>query len=55
MGPWRFEEEYTYRRNDLNRVTKIAAVVQPAAGLKGNRQSHAIMTNVMYDFGLGGR
>ncbi len=46
-GPWRFEEEYTYRSNDLSRF-RIGAV--PAVGARGNRQSHAIMTNVLYDF-----
>src|SRR5258707_12080933 len=49
MGPWRFEEEYTYRRNDLDRVT--AAGFTPA-GVKHGRQSHAIMTNVLYDINL---
>jgi OmpA-OmpF porin, OOP family len=49
MGPWRFEEEYTYRRNDLDRVT--AAGFSPA-GIKHGRQSHAIMTNVLYDINL---
>jgi len=46
-GPWRFEEEYAYRSNDLSRF-RIGAV--PAVGVRGNRQSHAIMTNVLYDF-----
>jgi opacity protein-like surface antigen len=49
MGPWRFEEEYTYRRNGLDRIT--AAGFTPA-GTKGERQSHAIMTNVLYDINL---
>jgi OOP family OmpA-OmpF porin len=49
MGPWRFEEEYVYRRNGLNRVT--AAGFTPG-GIKGERQSHAIMTNVLYDINL---
>jgi OmpA-OmpF porin, OOP family len=49
MGPWRFEEEYVYRRNGLDRVT--AAGFSPA-GVKGNRQSHAIMTNLLYDINL---
>jgi OOP family OmpA-OmpF porin len=46
-GPWRFEEEYAYRSNDLDRF-RVGPV--PAVGLKGNRQAHAIMTNVLYDF-----
>ena len=48
-GPWRFEEEYTYRSNDLTGM-KIGGV--PATGVKGNRQAHAIMTNVLYDINL---
>jgi OmpA-OmpF porin, OOP family len=49
MGPWRFEEEYTYRRNGLDRVTAAGFT---AAGVKGQRESHAIMTNVIYDINL---
>src|SRR4051794_14970060 len=48
-GPWRFEEEYAYRSNDLTRL-KIGTV--PATGVGGNRQAHAFMTNVLYDFSL---
>src|SRR5260370_39727695 len=50
-GPWRFEEEYAYRSNDLNRF-RIGAV--PAVGARGSRQSHALMTNVLYDFNIPG-
>jgi opacity protein-like surface antigen len=46
MGPWRFEGEYAYRRNDLNRIT--AAGFTPA-GIKHGRDSHAIMANLLYD------
>jgi len=49
MGPWRFEEEYTYRRNDLDRIT--VAGFSPA-GVKHGRESHAIMTNLLYDINL---
>jgi len=48
-GPWRFEEEYTYRSNDLSGM-KIGAV--PATGVRGNRQANAFMTNVLYDINL---
>ena len=48
-GPWRLEEEYTYRNNDLNHLD--AAGINP--GVNGSRQSHAIMTNVLYDINLG--
>jgi outer membrane protein OmpA-like peptidoglycan-associated protein len=46
MGPWRFEEEYAYRSNDLDRLSVGGGNV---AGSTGNRSSHAIMTNVIYD------
>jgi OmpA-OmpF porin, OOP family len=49
-GPWRFEGEYVYRSNDLNRLS-IAGVKLP--GVRGGRQSHAIMTNLLYDINLG--
>jgi len=49
-GPWRLEEEYTYRSNDLNRAS-VGSINVP--GISGSRQSHAIMTNVLYDFNLG--
>jgi len=49
-GPWRFEEEYTYRNNGLNSLS-----VGPfrAAGVRGSRESHAVMTNVLYDINVG--
>jgi OOP family OmpA-OmpF porin len=49
-GPWRFEEEYVYRNNDLN-GRRIAGFNVP--GVSGSRSSHAIMTNVLYDINLG--
>ena len=50
MGPWRFEEEYTYRRNGLDKL-RVAGVTIP--GTRGSRQSHAAMTNLIYDVNLG--
>jgi outer membrane protein OmpA-like peptidoglycan-associated protein len=50
MGPWRFEEEYVYRSNDLSGVRFGGANL---GGVKGSRQSHAFMTNVLYDVNLG--
>jgi OmpA-OmpF porin, OOP family len=50
MGPWRFEEEYIYRNNDLSSLS-FGGVSIP--GVSGSRSSHAIMTNVLYDFDLG--
>ena len=49
-GPWRFEEEYVYHSNDLNRAS-VGSINVP--GISGSRQSHAIMTNALYDFNLG--
>src|SRR5207253_10321333 len=39
-GPWRFEEEYAYRSNDLTRLTNGCV---PQTGVRGNREAHAIM------------
>ena len=50
-GPWRFEEEYAYRSNDLNRFT-VGSFNVP--GASGGREAHAIMTNVLYDIDLAG-
>jgi OOP family OmpA-OmpF porin len=49
MGPWRFEGEYAYRRNDLESTNWVLPVVDA----KGNRQSHAFMANLLYSFNLG--
>ncbi|MBV9824228.1 MAG: OmpA family protein [Alphaproteobacteria bacterium] len=49
MGPWRFEEEYTYRNNDLSRLG-IGGF--SSSNVSGSRSSHAIMTNVLYDIDL---
>jgi outer membrane protein OmpA-like peptidoglycan-associated protein len=49
-GPWRFEEEYIYHSNDLSSFS-VGGV--PAAGVSGSRQSHALMTNLLYDINLG--
>lgn len=50
MGPWRFEGEYAYRRNDLNGINWGGLDI---AGATGNRQSHALMANLLYSFNLG--
>jgi outer membrane protein OmpA-like peptidoglycan-associated protein len=49
-GPWRFEEEYVYRRNGLNSINTLGVNIP---GASGNRQSHAFMTNILYDIDLG--
>ena len=50
LGPWRFEEEYTYRINDLN-ILSLGGFKAPGVG--GSRQSHAFMTNLIYDINPG--
>jgi len=50
LGPWRFEEEYSYRRNN---VAKYDAVAASASDASGNRHSNSIMTNVLYDLTTG--
>src|SRR5246127_3303872 len=55
-GPWRFEEEYSYRRNALSSLSGnggLGPVVTGSGGFQGQRQAHAIMTNVIYDFTIG--
>ncbi len=49
MGPWRFEEEYIYHNNSLNHLDIGGFNV---AGVTGSRESHAIMTNLLYDVDL---
>ena len=51
-GPWRLEEEYSYRRNGLSSFTGLRGTTGSGA-FSGQRQSHAIMTNVIYDFTIG--
>ena len=47
LGPWRFEEEYSYRQ--VNTVE----FGESTNGISGNRHTHSIMTNVLYDFATG--
>jgi opacity protein-like surface antigen len=47
LAPWRFEEEYSYRRNN------VAEYNDSTNGVSGNRHTHSIMTNVLYDFATG--
>jgi OmpA-OmpF porin, OOP family len=49
LGPWRFEEEYSYRRNNLAEYGADDATY----GVSGNRHTHSIMTNVLYDVTTG--
>jgi opacity protein-like surface antigen len=47
LTSWRFEEEYSYRRNG------VAEYDNDANGSSGNRHTHSIMTNVIYDLTTG--
>ena len=44
-GPWRFEEEYSYRHNN---TAEYGVVGDSTNGVSGNRHTHSIMTNVLY-------
>jgi OOP family OmpA-OmpF porin len=50
-GPWRFEEEYSYRQNNVPNSFSLFGF--PINGISGNRHTNSIMTNVLYDFTLG--
>jgi OOP family OmpA-OmpF porin len=56
-GPWRFEEEYSYRNNNPSNnpiFTGTASGLSFAGrSTSGSVRSNAIMTNVIYDFTLG--
>jgi outer membrane protein OmpA-like peptidoglycan-associated protein len=57
-GPWRFEEEFRYQKNDLFSETTTAPIRAPGPinvtlPAKGSRYAYAIMSNVIYDFTLG--
>jgi opacity protein-like surface antigen len=47
LTPWRFEEEYSYRRNG------VAEYNESTNGVSGNRHTNSIMGNVLYDFSTG--
>ena len=49
-GPWRFEEEYSYRQNGARDLVGSNFIIK---GVSGNRHTNSIMTNVLYDFTLG--
>jgi OmpA-OmpF porin, OOP family len=57
-GPWRLEEEYSYRHNGLSSLTFTGPAGNTANtsgghGGSGQTNSHALMTNVIYDFTVG--
>ena len=49
LAPWRFEEEYSYRRNG---VAEYGMVGEGTNGVSGNRHTNSIMTNVIYDLNI---
>jgi OmpA-OmpF porin, OOP family len=49
MGPWRFEEEFSYRDNGQRNISALGATV----ATNGSRKTYAFMTNAIYDFTLG--
>src|SRR5215469_10450487 len=56
-GPWRFEEEYSYRNSQLSSPGGFTGAgpfnLSTGNRFQGQRNSHAIMTNVIYDFTIG--
>ena len=49
-GPWRLEEEYSYRKNGLSQFTTFFGPGFNSA-FSGIRHTNSLMTNVIYDFG----
>ena len=49
-GPWRFEEEYSYRQNSAQSLTPGPLTL---TAVSGNRHTNSIMTNILYDFTVG--
>ena len=53
-GPWRLEEEYSYRHNGLSQFTSFYNTIGVGNTLfTGNRNTNSIMTNAIYDFTIG--
>ena len=53
-GPWRLEEEYSYRHNQASSFTSSISGLTTSGGHgSGQTNSHALMTNVIYDFTVG--
>src|SRR5215472_16919893 len=59
-GPWRFEEEYSYRNNQLSNSNSFAILgpfgntfTTTGGRTSGQTTANAIMTNVIYDFTIG--
>jgi outer membrane protein OmpA-like peptidoglycan-associated protein len=54
-GPWRFEEEYSYRHSGLSSFTGAGplGLTSTSENFQGQRNTHALMTNAIYDFTVG--
>ncbi len=50
-GPWRLEEEYSYRHNGLSSFS-LAGLTSSSA-FTGEKNTDALMTNLIYDFTVG--
>jgi outer membrane protein OmpA-like peptidoglycan-associated protein len=50
-GPWRLEEEYSYRHNGISSFQSFTGPGFFGSKFTGNRLTHSIMTNLIYDFG----
>jgi outer membrane protein OmpA-like peptidoglycan-associated protein len=49
-GSWRFEAEYTYRRNEADRITSGGVNFN---NIGGSRQAHAFLANLIYEMDFG--
>src|SRR6202007_1689218 len=49
-GPWRFEEEYSYRQNGARDLVGTNFIVK---GVSGDRHTNSLTPHVLYDFTLG--
>ena len=51
-GPWRLEEEYSYRHSSLDTFSFNGpfGISTNPSNVSGQRNAHAIMTNAIYDF-----
>ena len=52
-GPWRLEEEYSYRHNGLSSFQSFTGPGFFGSSFTGNRNTNSIMTNFIYDFTIG--
>src|ERR1700756_3022671 len=52
-GPLRIEEEYSYRHNGLSQLSTFFSPLEPNKAFSGQRTTHSLMTNFIYDFTIG--